>query len=181
MRPVRKANNLTTILCRCHEIWYPSLPGSLWATPGNSVPLHVNYAVAHPRSLCFAAKTKDKLHQNKDSSLWDVILCCCLVDLIGGLRESRQDFRSVKNQESASVFEPTPIRQKKIWRITSASTLIQASRGFSNIWYKHHVISAIFDTSHTWFQKYLIQASRDFSNIWYKRHVISAIFDTSIS
>jgi len=22
-RPVRKADNLTTILCRCHEIWEP--------------------------------------------------------------------------------------------------------------------------------------------------------------
>ena len=33
-RPVRKADNLTTILCRCHEIWEPYLPGTLWATPG---------------------------------------------------------------------------------------------------------------------------------------------------
>jgi hypothetical protein len=23
VRPVRKADNLTTILCRCHEIWEP--------------------------------------------------------------------------------------------------------------------------------------------------------------
>jgi len=23
MRPVRKADNLTTFLCRCHEIWEP--------------------------------------------------------------------------------------------------------------------------------------------------------------
>jgi len=23
IRPVRKADNLTTILCRCHEIWEP--------------------------------------------------------------------------------------------------------------------------------------------------------------
>jgi len=23
----------TTILCRCHEIWEPLLPGTLWATP----------------------------------------------------------------------------------------------------------------------------------------------------
>jgi len=23
MRPVRKADNLTTSLCRCHEIWEP--------------------------------------------------------------------------------------------------------------------------------------------------------------
>jgi len=28
---VRKAGNLTTILCRCHEIWEPYLPGTLWA------------------------------------------------------------------------------------------------------------------------------------------------------
>jgi hypothetical protein len=34
MRPVLKADNLTTILCRCHEIWEPLLPGTLWATPG---------------------------------------------------------------------------------------------------------------------------------------------------
>jgi hypothetical protein len=32
--PVRKADNLTTILCRCHEIWEPELPATLWATPG---------------------------------------------------------------------------------------------------------------------------------------------------
>jgi len=31
---MRKADNRTTILCRCHEIWEPSLPGTLWATPG---------------------------------------------------------------------------------------------------------------------------------------------------
>jgi len=34
-----KADNLTTILCRCHEIWEheiwePYLPGTLWAPPG---------------------------------------------------------------------------------------------------------------------------------------------------
>ena len=29
-----KADNLNTILCRCHEIWEPWLPGPLWATPG---------------------------------------------------------------------------------------------------------------------------------------------------
>jgi len=23
-----------TFLCRCHEIWEPELPGTLWATPG---------------------------------------------------------------------------------------------------------------------------------------------------
>jgi hypothetical protein len=34
MRPVRKADNLTTILCRCQEIWEPYLPGGLRATPG---------------------------------------------------------------------------------------------------------------------------------------------------
>jgi hypothetical protein len=28
MRPVRKADNLTTILCLCHEIWEPKLPGT---------------------------------------------------------------------------------------------------------------------------------------------------------
>jgi hypothetical protein len=33
MRPVRKADNLTTILCRCQEIWEPQLRGTLWATP----------------------------------------------------------------------------------------------------------------------------------------------------
>jgi len=31
--PMRKAGNLTTILCRCHEIWEPQLPGTLWPTP----------------------------------------------------------------------------------------------------------------------------------------------------
>jgi hypothetical protein len=34
MQPVRKADNLTTILCRCQEICEPQLPGTLWATPG---------------------------------------------------------------------------------------------------------------------------------------------------
>ena len=33
-RPVRKADNLTTILCCCHVIWEPLLPGILWACPG---------------------------------------------------------------------------------------------------------------------------------------------------
>jgi hypothetical protein len=33
-RPVRQADNLTTILCRCQEIWEPQLPGNLWTTPG---------------------------------------------------------------------------------------------------------------------------------------------------
>ena len=31
---MRKADNLTTILCRCHEIWEPQPPGTLLATPG---------------------------------------------------------------------------------------------------------------------------------------------------
>jgi len=30
-RPVGKADNLTTILGRCHAIWAPYLPGILWA------------------------------------------------------------------------------------------------------------------------------------------------------
>jgi len=30
-RPVRKADNLTTILGYCHVIWESSLPGNLWA------------------------------------------------------------------------------------------------------------------------------------------------------
>ena len=34
IRPVSRADNLTTILCRCHVIWEPYLPGTLWATPG---------------------------------------------------------------------------------------------------------------------------------------------------
>ena len=29
---MRKADNLNTILCRCHEIWEPKLPGTLWGT-----------------------------------------------------------------------------------------------------------------------------------------------------
>jgi hypothetical protein len=33
MLPVRRADNRTTILCRCQEIWEPKLPGTLWATP----------------------------------------------------------------------------------------------------------------------------------------------------
>jgi len=33
-RPLRNVDKLTTILCRCHEIWEPYLPGTLWATPG---------------------------------------------------------------------------------------------------------------------------------------------------
>ena len=32
-RPVLKADNLTTTLCR-HEIWESKLPGTLWATSG---------------------------------------------------------------------------------------------------------------------------------------------------
>ena len=28
---MRKADNLTTILCRCHVIWDPYLPGTHWA------------------------------------------------------------------------------------------------------------------------------------------------------
>ena len=31
-RPMRKADNLTTVLCRCYDIWEPLLPGTLWAT-----------------------------------------------------------------------------------------------------------------------------------------------------
>jgi len=31
MRPVRKADNLTTILGHCHVIWEPQLSGTLWA------------------------------------------------------------------------------------------------------------------------------------------------------
>jgi len=31
---MHKAENLTTLLCRCHEIWEPLLPGTLWGTPG---------------------------------------------------------------------------------------------------------------------------------------------------
>jgi hypothetical protein len=34
MQPVRKADNLTTILRRYQEIWKPYIPGTLWATPG---------------------------------------------------------------------------------------------------------------------------------------------------
>ena len=34
MRPVLKADNLTTFLCRCHEIWENLLPGTVWDTPG---------------------------------------------------------------------------------------------------------------------------------------------------
>jgi hypothetical protein len=33
-RPALKADNLTTILCRCNVIWEPQLPGILRATPG---------------------------------------------------------------------------------------------------------------------------------------------------
>ena len=33
-RPVRKADNLTTILHRCHEIWGSYLSGPLSVTPG---------------------------------------------------------------------------------------------------------------------------------------------------
>jgi len=32
--PVIKADILTTILCRCHEIWKPYLPGTTWVIPG---------------------------------------------------------------------------------------------------------------------------------------------------
>jgi len=32
MQLVRKADNLTTILCRCHEMWEPWLSGTLWAS-----------------------------------------------------------------------------------------------------------------------------------------------------
>jgi len=40
-RPVGKAD-LTTILCRFHEIWEPYLPGTLWVTRacnGTALPL----------------------------------------------------------------------------------------------------------------------------------------------
>ena len=36
MRPVRKADNLTTTLCRCHEIW--ELSGPLQACNGTALP-----------------------------------------------------------------------------------------------------------------------------------------------
>jgi len=41
-RPVRKADNLTTVLCHCHVIWEPEIPGTLWAPRacnGTDVPL----------------------------------------------------------------------------------------------------------------------------------------------
>ena len=28
---MRRADKVTTILCRCHEMWEPKLPGTLWA------------------------------------------------------------------------------------------------------------------------------------------------------
>jgi hypothetical protein len=31
---VRGADDLINILCRCHEIWEPKSPETLWATPG---------------------------------------------------------------------------------------------------------------------------------------------------
>jgi len=31
---VREADNLTTFMCECHEIWEPKPRGTLWATPG---------------------------------------------------------------------------------------------------------------------------------------------------
>jgi len=34
LRPVRRADNLTTILGRCLEIWASQPPGTLWACPG---------------------------------------------------------------------------------------------------------------------------------------------------
>jgi hypothetical protein len=41
-RPIPKAENLTTILCRCHEIWelnFLELPGPLQACNGTALPL----------------------------------------------------------------------------------------------------------------------------------------------
>jgi hypothetical protein len=35
---MRKADNLTTILCRCHEIWEPKLPGTC---NGTALPLRL--------------------------------------------------------------------------------------------------------------------------------------------
>ena len=46
-----KSDNLTTILCRCHEIWEPKLPGTLWAPRacnGTALPLPL-----HTRSMIF--------------------------------------------------------------------------------------------------------------------------------
>jgi len=34
LRPVRRADNLTTFRCRCLEIWEPQPPGTLRACPG---------------------------------------------------------------------------------------------------------------------------------------------------
>ena len=41
--PVRKADNLTTIMGHCHVKWEPELPGTLWATRacnGTDLPYH---------------------------------------------------------------------------------------------------------------------------------------------
>ena len=49
---MRKADKLTTILCRCHEIWEPQLPGTLWVTPwvGSSVGIATDYGLDDPGS-----------------------------------------------------------------------------------------------------------------------------------
>jgi hypothetical protein len=43
MRPVRKVDNLTTILCRCQEIWnlkFLEPSGTLQASNGNPLPFY---------------------------------------------------------------------------------------------------------------------------------------------
>ena len=46
MRPVRKADNLTTFLCRCHEIWeltFLESSGPLQVYNGTALPFQIHY------------------------------------------------------------------------------------------------------------------------------------------
>ena len=54
MRPVRKADNLTAIPCRCHEIWETYLPGTLWA-------LQARNGTALPFRTCFVVRRTEKI------------------------------------------------------------------------------------------------------------------------
>jgi len=53
-RPVRKADNLTTILGHCHVIWEPKLPGTLWAPRAcneTDLPIYMFRTAMFPLSL----------------------------------------------------------------------------------------------------------------------------------
>jgi len=65
---VRKAENLTTILCHCHEMWEPNFlepSGSLQACNGAALPLTVGITDVRQNSIC-------SLNSNSN-----VLVSCC--------------------------------------------------------------------------------------------------------